>query len=140
VTAAAGRVLALDHGAVRIGVAISDSSRAMAVPLASVPSGGDAADRCAAIAREEAAVTVLVGLPLQLDGTAGDAAATVASFADDLRRALERDAVEVILFDERLTTVTAAARLREAGVTTRRARARVDSAAAVVLLEAWLAR
>jgi putative Holliday junction resolvase len=141
VTAAAtGRVLALDHGTVRIGVAVSDSRRAMAVPLASVPASVAAAARCAAIARDEAAVSVVVGLPLLLDGSAGDAAARAAAFADELRRALEHDAVEVVLFDERLTTVTAVARLREAGVTAKGSRGRVDSAAAVVLLEAWLAR
>lgn len=138
--AAAGRVLALDHGAVRIGVAVCDSRRAVAVPLASVPASLDAAVRCAAIAKEESAVTVVVGLPLKLDGSAGEAATKAVHFADDIRRSLGLDAIEVVLFDERLTTTTASARLREAGLSARSARGRIDSAAAVVLLEAWLAQ
>lgn len=137
---ARGRVLALDHGAVRIGVAVCDSDRAIAMPLPAVPAGTDAAARCAAIAIEESAVAVVVGLPLRLDGSPGGAAARASGFADDLRHALSAAGIEVVLFDERLTTVTASARLRDAGVSARRARGRVDSAAAVVLLEAWLAR
>jgi putative Holliday junction resolvase len=137
---ARGRVLALDHGTVRIGVAVCNADRSIAVPLASVPAAHDAADRCAVIAKEESAVAVVVGLPLRLDGSPGDAAASASGFADELRRSLGAAGIEVVLFDERLTTVTASARLRDAGVPSRRARGRVDSAAAVVLLEAWLAR
>jgi len=112
----------------------------MAVPLASIPAEPVGAARCAEVARDESVVAVVVGLPLRLDGTTGDAAVRAKVFADDLRRELAADGVEVALFDERLTTVTAAARLRDAGVPARSARSRVDSAAAVVLLEAWLAR
>ena len=137
---APGRVLALDPGEVRIGVAVCDSERVMAVPLAAVPAYPEASTRCADLAREESAVAVVVGLPLRLDGTPGDAASRAGAFADELRRVLDPDGIEVLVFDERLTTVTASARLKDAGVTTRSARGRVDSAAAVVLLEAWLAR
>lgn len=135
---APGRVLALDPGAVRIGVAVSDSARALAMPLPAIPGGPDAPTRCADLARDESAVTVVVGLPLRLDGTRGEAAELAARFADDVCSALGDADIDVVLCDERLTTVTAAARLRDAGVSSRSARERIDSAAAVVLLEVWL--
>jgi putative Holliday junction resolvase len=135
----AGRVVALDPGTARIGVAVSDSKRQLAFPRPTVPAGAGEADRCAAVVREEGAATVVVGHPLRLDGTEGPSADRAAVLAEALGRELAGDGIEVVLHDERLTTVTASARLREAGVEARSARGRIDGAAAVVLLESWLA-
>lgn len=134
----AGRVVALDPGSARIGVAVSDSDRHLAFPRPPVEAGDDEVGRCAAVVREEGAAQVVVGHPLRLDGTEGPAADRAEALATSLRAALLDDGVGVELFDERLTTVTATSRLREAGVGARDARRRVDGAAAVVLLEAWL--
>jgi putative Holliday junction resolvase len=132
-----GRVVALDPGAARIGVAVSDAGRRLAFPRAAVAAGAGEVERCAAVVRDEDAVLVVVGHPLRLDGGPGEAAVRAEALASALRGAL-RD-VPVVLHDERLTTVTATSRLRDAGVTARDAKDRVDGAAAVVLLESWLA-
>jgi putative holliday junction resolvase len=133
-----GRVVALDPGSARIGVAVSDSGRHLAFPRAPIVAGPGEAVRCAALVREESARLVVVGHPLRLDGSEGPAAAHADALAVAIRAALEVDGVEVVLHDERLTTVTAASRLREAGHGARASRGRVDGAAAVVLLESWL--
>lgn len=132
-----GRVVAFDPGSARIGVAVCDADRTMAFPRESVPSGPDAVARCAALARDEEASVVLVGLPLNLDGSEGPAASAARRLAEQLESLLGD--VVVVLHDERLTTVTAQGRLRDAGHDARAARHRVDGAAAVVLLESWLA-
>jgi putative holliday junction resolvase len=133
-----GRVVALDPGSARIGVAVSDSDRRLAFPRSPLEAGPDEVSRCAGLVRELTARLVVVGHPLRLDGTEGPAAARADDLASALRAALDPDGVEVVLHDERLTTVTATSRLREAGHGARTARARVDGAAAVVLLESWL--
>lgn len=121
----------------RVGVARSDPDGILAVPEATL---GRDAHTCAGIAqvvREHEAVVVYVGLPLGLDGTVGAAGAVAEEFAVDLARILD---VPVHLVDERLSTVSAQRSLQEAGRSTRESRAYVDQAAAVVILEAALAR
>ena len=134
-----GRVVALDPGSVRIGVAVCDSTRSLAFPRQSIAAGDGAVELCIAVVREEEAGLVVVGHPLQLDGTAGRAAEQAASLAASLRAALHDDGIDVVLHDERLTTVTAVGRLREAGVDARGSRGHIDGEAAVVLLESWMA-
>lgn len=134
-----GRALAVDLGERRIGVAVCDSAGTMAFPREVVARGTDPADAVAAIRRvvaETGATTVVVGLPVSLDGTSGPAAERARVEANELARAL--DGVKVVLFDERLTTVSATSALAAAGSRGRRRRERVDSAAAAVLLQAWL--
>jgi putative holliday junction resolvase len=133
-----GRVVALDPGTTRVGVAVSDSDRRLAVPRAPLAAGPGEVERCAALVRAEGGRLVVVGHPLRLDGTLGTSAARAEALAAALRSALAPDGVAVVLHDERLTTVTATARLREAGHGSRTARERVDGAAAVVLLESWM--
>ncbi len=135
-----GRVVALDPGSVRIGVAVCDSERRVAVPRPPIEAGPGEVARCRELVVEESACVVVVGHPVHLDGTDGAAARRSASLASALRAALEADGVDVELHDERLTTVTATARLRAAGHDARSSKGHVDGAAAVVLLESWLAR
>ncbi|MGH9186987.1 MAG: Holliday junction resolvase RuvX [Acidimicrobiales bacterium] len=134
-----GRVLALDLGARRIGVAVSDPGGVLASPLGMVErhSRDRAVDhgRIAASVAEHGAERVVVGLPLSLDGRVGPAARTILEEVDELRDVL---GVPVDTYDERFTTVTAARHLREAGVKSRARTAVVDEAAATVLLQAWL--
>ncbi len=138
-----GRVAALDLGSRRIGVAYSDSGRTLASPWGTIQRSGDPdRDRAAVVeaVRDVEAVAVVVGLPLSLSGRVGPAARAAQQEADALRRELEPLGVAVETADERLTTVEAQRSLRQAGRTGRSARRVVDSAAAMVLLQAWLDR
>jgi putative Holliday junction resolvase len=132
-----GVVLAVDVGTVRVGVAASDPHRILASPVETVPAPGHA--RVAALAAERAAVLVVVGLPTSLSGRSESASADMARAYAVVLAALVAP-VPVELVDERLTTVAATAALRASGRTGKRARAVVDQAAAVALLEAVLGR
>ncbi len=134
-----GRVLALDLGEARIGVAISDPDRAVALPAGTIKASGGVED-LKAVARmvaETGATEVVVGHPLSLSGERGPAAHKAEEFADGLRLILN---VPVHLQDERLSTAEAERGLRAAGARGRRQREAVDQAAASIFLEAFLAR
>lgn len=128
--------LGIDPGDARIGVARSDPSGILAVPVETVPRGEGDLARIAAILEEENAIEVVVGLPRSLSGKEGPAAAKVRAFAAELARLLAP--VPVRLCDERLTTVTAESMLRERGRKGQKRRAVVDQAAAVVILQGAL--
>ena len=91
-----------------------------------------------ALVEEEGAVTVVVGLPKGLDGREGASAQAARSFAAALEEPLSTAGVTIELHDERLTTVQAAGALRAAGRGAREQKGSIDSAAATVLLEAWI--
>jgi putative Holliday junction resolvase len=134
------RVLALDLGSKRIGVAVSDRSGTIATPLTVVSRSGRRAEdhrRIAALVADEDAERVVVGLPLSLDGTLGPAARSAQEEADELAAVL---AVPLEVFDERLTTVTAERSLIEARMRAEARRRVVDKVAAAVMLQAWLDR
>ena len=138
VAEAAGPVLALDLGDVRIGLAISDPDRRVALPAGTIRVAGGVED-LKAVARavaDRGATEVVVGHPLQLSGESGASARRAEELADGLRAMLR---IPVHLQDERLSTVQAERELREAGVGGRRRRDVVDQAAATVILEAFLA-
>jgi putative Holliday junction resolvase len=138
-----GRVVALDLGSRRIGVAFSDSRRTLASPWGTIERSGDAGrDRAAIVdaVREVDATVVVVGLPLSLSGSAGPAARAALAETEALRGALEPLGVAVETADERFTTVEAQRSLSAAGRKGKASRRVVDSAAAMVLLQAWLDR
>jgi putative Holliday junction resolvase len=131
-----GRVLGLDLGDARIGVAISDDARRMAVPLGTVRTGAPADLRAIAdLIREHGVTLVVVGHPLLLSGDAGDRAHHAERFAAAIGEALD---VPVLLQDERLSTVEAGRALRESGASGRARRRTIDRSAATVILQAWL--
>ncbi len=131
-----GVVLAVDVGTVRVGVAASDPGQVLASPVETVTAPG--VTRVAELVADREAVRVLVGLPTSLSGKAASASADMArSFAAELEKAV---AVPVELVDERLTTVAATTALQAAGRRGKKARAVVDQAAAVALLQGWLDR
>ena len=131
-----GRVLGLDLGDVRIGVAISDDGRRMAVPIGTVRTGAPQDVRAIADMVAEHGVTlVVVGHPLLLSGEVGERAHLAERFAEALRAILS---VEVLLQDERLSTAEAERELRDAGASGRDRRRTVDRSAATVILQAWL--
>ncbi|MDP9387544.1 MAG: Holliday junction resolvase RuvX [Actinomycetota bacterium] len=132
------RVVGLDLGGRRIGVAVSDATGTLATPHSVVERGKDRAEdhrRLADLVEELGAEWVVVGLPLSLSGVAGPAACA----ADEEARALAGAvAVPVETWDERLTTVSAERSLRAGGVRARDRRRVVDKVAAAVLLQGWL--
>ncbi len=134
---AALRVLALDVGDVRIGVALSDETGTLASGLVTLRSAGPKKDAqaVAALVREHLAAEVVVGLPLRLDGTLGSRGEQIVAFVERLRRVLR---VPVVTRDERLTSVAADERLAEAGVKRRDRKARIDQAAAALILQEHL--
>jgi putative Holliday junction resolvase len=132
------RVLALDLGTKRIGVAVSDPTGTLASPLEVLTRSGDRAldhQRIGQLVADTGAERVVVGLPLSLDGSIGPAAAAVLEEVHELAAAL---GVPVETYDERLTTVTADRALSERGLRAEARRRVVDKAAATVLLQAWL--
>jgi putative Holliday junction resolvase len=133
------RVLAVDWGERRIGLAVSDPQEVIAGGLETllVRSEEQAVQGVIRVARELEADCVVVGLPLLMDGGRGTAADTAQRFADLLR---ERSGLPVETYDERLTSALSARRLHETGVRTGHAKERVDQGAAVALLESYLAR
>lgn len=126
----------VDPGDARIGVARSDPSGFLATPVETVKRGKGDIRRIARIVAEHEAVEVVVGLPRSLSGSEGPAAAKVRDFAAALARRV--DPVPVRLCDERLTTVSAEAMLRERGRSGSARRAVVDQAAAVLILQTAL--
>lgn len=132
------RAVGIDLGSRRIGLALCDSAGTLATPYGTVERSGDVAldhRRLAEHVAEAEAEIVVVGLPLSLDGSVGPAAQGVLAEVERLEEALP---VPVATHDERLTTVTAEAGLREAGVKGRARREVVDQVAASVILQSWL--
>ncbi|HEX7096025.1 MAG TPA: Holliday junction resolvase RuvX [Acidimicrobiales bacterium] len=132
------RVLGIDPGERRIGVAVSDSAGRVATPIEVIQRSGDVARDHRAIAdlvAEWEAELVVVGLPLTLAGEVGPAARRVLDEVEQLRATLP---VPVETYDERLTTVTAERHLVEQRLGAKARREVVDKVAAAVLLQAWL--
>ncbi|HEY6468514.1 MAG TPA: Holliday junction resolvase RuvX [Candidatus Dormibacteraeota bacterium] len=130
------RVLGIDVGSVRVGLAVSDETCTLASPLATVPN--DPRTIWTRIAREmedRQVERVVVGLPRKLDGSEGDAAESARNFVAELQRHV---AAPVEFWDERFTTTIAERSLIESGVRRRRRREVIDAVAAAVLLQSWL--
>jgi putative holliday junction resolvase len=123
--------LGVDVGTVRIGVARSDVHGMLATPVETVPRGTGDTARVLAIATELDAVEIVVGLPLALSGRETASTDDARSFAV----ALAAGTTPVRLVDERLSTVTAAAQLRQAGRNAKSSRSVVDQVAAVIILQ-----
>ncbi|MEP6810466.1 MAG: Holliday junction resolvase RuvX [Chthoniobacterales bacterium] len=131
------RVLGVDFGSARIGVAISDELGMLAHPLETIPANrlDAAAARLAEIARTKDCSHVILGLPRHMNGELGTAAADANAFAAKLRPLLQ---CPIVMWDERLTTMAANRALRDAGQKTRRTRGIVDQVAAQMILQGYL--
>jgi putative Holliday junction resolvase len=131
------RILAIDYGSRRIGLALSDPTGTLARPLPFVPAKADAqlARELAALAKKEDVRLILLGLPRHMNGSLGEAAAQVMAFEALLAKATP---IPIRLIDERLSTVQAGRQLLEAGRNTRDQRGLIDSEAAAVLLQGYL--
>lgn len=132
-----GRVLAIDLGTVRVGLALSDPLRITGQPMGRLPRRALRDDLYALIDLVTAndVSVVVVGHPLLMSGIAGERARDAQAFAERLRGAIP---CRVVLWDERLTTVQAERALLEGNVSRRNRKTVVDAAAAALLLQSWL--
>jgi len=133
-----GRRLGIDVGTVRIGVSVSDPDAILATPVETVRRDRRAGHlrRLTALVREFEVVEVVVGLPRTLADRAGSSAEDAVGVAEAIAGLISP--VPVRLADERLTTVSAARSLREAGVRAKDQRGMIDQVAAVAILQGWL--
>ena len=131
------RVLALDPGSKRIGVAISDELKLIAQPLEFVPAEpfGDVVTRLKQLIQEREVELILVGMPRNMDGTYGPAATRVEEFVSELKKAIP---LRIKKWDERLTTAQANRILLDANVRRDKRKEKVDKIAAAILLQSYL--
>jgi putative Holliday junction resolvase len=135
-----GRVIGVDLGSRRIGVAVTDTDQRIATGVATLHRSGDpAADRQALekLMAEYGAVGVVVGLPVSLSGRPGPAAEAVLDEVAEIQASV---GIEIVTEDERLTTRAAEGGLRAIGTPRRRRRNVIDQSAAAVLLQTWIER
>ena len=134
-----GKILAVDFGDTRTGLAISDPSRLLASGIGYVSPGGieKTADAVAQVAAEQKVAAVVVGLPVNMDGSEGSRAARCKKFASMLS---ERTGVPVAMFDERMTTMTASRYLNETGTHGKKRKTVIDTLSAQIILQNCLDR
>lgn len=131
------RILAIDHGTKRMGIAISDEMRTIAQPLEYIAAEplDKFFDRLAQIIADKQISLIVVGVPRNMDGTYGPAAVKVQEFVTALKEAV---AVPIKSWDERLTSVQANRYLIEADVRRSKRKEKVDKTAAAILLQSYL--
>jgi putative Holliday junction resolvase len=130
--------LGVDHGDARVGIAATDPLGILAHPVETIDvRKTDPLERIAELAAQRRIRTLVIGLPFRLDGTEGSAAEKVRAFGNRLAARLPE--IPLVFVDEAYTTMDAAAKLREAGRSARRQKPVIDQAAAVGILEAWMA-
>jgi len=137
-----GRLLAVDWGERRIGLALSDETQTLAQPLATLTRRAGKRFPMAQLLEQVTrnhVVGIIVGLPLNEAGAEGDAAHAARALADDIKRRVGGGGdLEVRMWDERMTTARALAAVREMGGTTRGRKEDVDAMAAALLLQHYL--
>jgi len=129
------RYLSIDYGTKTTGLAVCDPMETIISPLAVLPTAKDLVDKILAIAHDENVEAVILGLPLNMDGTSGPQAKIVQAFADKLKKHIS---IPVFLQDERLTTFAAEGKLAARELTRKKRRARIDAVAAAEILQAFL--
>lgn len=131
------RILGLDHGTKRVGVAVSDEMHMIALPLEYIAPEpfADFLARLKEILREKEIELILIGMPRNMDGSYGPAALKVQEFAAALKDAV---AVPLKLWDERLTTTQAQKFLIQGGMRRDKRKEKVDQTAAAILLQSYL--
>lgn len=130
-------ILAIDHGQSRIGIAATDEFGIASHPVETIHiSRTDPLKRIPEIAAQRKVSLIILGLPLRLDGSEGEAAKRVRNFGNALAGKIP--SIRLEYSDERLTTTTASEKLREAGKDTRAQRDIIDQVAALEILNSWL--
>ena len=131
------RILALDHGTKRIGVAVSDETKTIALPLEYIPAEpfADFLERLKLLLREKEVDLILIGQPRNMDGSYGPAAQKVETFVAVLKGATT---VPIKMWDERLTSTMANRVMIQANVRRNKRKENVDKMAAAILLQSYL--
>lgn len=134
-----GKILAVDFGDTRTGLAVSDASRLLASGIGYISPGGieKCADETARIAKEQAVAAIVVGLPVNMDGSEGARAARCRKFA---KMVAERTSLPVAMFDERMTTMTASRYLNETNTRGKKRKTVIDTLSAQIILQNCLDR
>ena len=137
----AGKVMGVDFGDTRTGLAVSDPSRFLASGIVYISPGGieKPADAVADAVRRERVVAVVVGLPVNMDGSEGARAARCRKFSDLLCHRLGED-FPVVMFDERMTTMTASRYLNETNTRGKKRKSVIDTLSAQIILQNCLDR
>ena len=135
-----GKILSVDFGDTRTGLAVSDISRLLASGIGYVSPGGieKTADAVAEVAREQRVAAIVVGLPVNMDGSEGSRAARCRKFASMLSERLE--GIPVAMFDERMTTMTASRYLNETNTRGKKRKTVIDTLSAQIILQNCLDR
>ena len=129
--------LGIDHGDARIGIAATDDFGILAHPVETIDRAKtDAIERIVQLAGLRKIRTLVIGLPLRMDGGEGASSIKVRKFGKELRGRLPD--IPVIFIDETLTTSSASAKLREAGKNAKKQKGIIDQAAAVEILNLWM--
>lgn len=129
--------LGIDHGDARIGIAATDDFGILAHPVETIDrSKQDPIARIVELVRLRRCRTLVLGLPLRMDGSEGDSAAKVRAFAARLQEQVPD--LPLVFVDESLSTAAASAKLREAGRKARQQKSVIDQAAAVEILNTWM--
>jgi len=132
------RILAIDHGTVRIGLALSDELELVANPFKTLDANHEPERAIARIVQEKHIAKIVIGMPFRMDGQRGEAVERVEKFADKLGKELRHE-IPIEFVDERLSSVEAEASLSRSGITDRKERKEVvDQLAAVVILQDYL--
>ena len=135
-----GKIMSVDFGDTRTGLAVSDPSRLLASGIGYLSPGGieKTADAVAEAAKENRVVAVIVGLPVNMDGSEGGRAARCRKFASMLSERL--DGIPVAMFDERMTTMTASRYLNETNTRGKKRKSVIDTLSAQIILQNCLDR
>ncbi len=131
-------IMSVDYGDARTGIAVCGASEMMASPVCTVFEYNfeKCVEKTAAIAKEQGAECIVVGLPLNMNGTETERAEKCRLFAEKLK---DLTGIETVMWDERSTTISAHAYLNNTNTRGKKRKAVVDSVAAVIILESYLA-
>ena len=131
------RILGIDYGDARIGLALSDESETLSSPLGTISpkSMRKAIDEITAIVKEKGAGLIVLGLPINMDGSMGERVEKTKAFGSNLERV---SGIEVVYKDERLTTVSAERSLLESGVRREKRKEVIDTVSAQIILQGYL--
>lgn len=129
------RYLAIDYGTKTTGLAVCDPAESIVSPFAGLPSGKELLEKITRIIKNENIEAVVIGLPLNMDGTKGGQAGIVSEFADRLKKLID---VPVFFQDERLTSYAAEGKLAQTELTRKKKKKRIDALAAAEILQLFL--
>ncbi|NPA15368.1 MAG: Holliday junction resolvase RuvX [Deferribacteres bacterium] len=129
------RVLAIDYGRSKVGLAVSDPTGTISQPLSVVPAGR-ALEEVGRLVKELGVGLIVIGLPVNMNGTEGKMASEVREFADRLKGVVGD--IDIVFWDERLTSFEAEELLKQAGLNWKKSKKKVDKIAASLILKSFL--